>query len=97
MEPTIQKVTDLIEVITDRFPDENDLKGFPGISRALILESLNECNSMLTTLKGHDNHFEVILFKREAAEIFEKLSRDLDEEFEKIKRDKLNNILVVIL
>ena len=47
----------------------------------------------ITTLKGHDNHFEVILFKREAAEIFEKLSRDLDEEFEKIKRDKFNNII----
>jgi hypothetical protein len=93
MEQTIQKVTDLIGVITEAFPDENDLKGFPGISRALILESLNECNSMLTTLKGHDNHFEVILLKREAAEIFEKLFRELDEKFDKIKGDKFNAIL----
>jgi cell division protein FtsB len=96
MEQTIQKLADLIGVITETFPDENDLKGFPGISRALILESLNECNSMLTTLKGHDNHFEVILLKREAAEIFERLFREFDEKFDKINGDKFNTILKLI-
>lgn len=96
MEKTIQKLTDLIGAITESFPDENDLKGFPGISRALILESLNECNSILTTLKGHDNHFDVILFKREVADIFEKLFRELEEKFEKIKGDKFNTILKLI-
>jgi hypothetical protein len=96
MEQTIQKLTDLIGIIIERFPDENDLKGFPGISRALILESLYECNSILTTLKGHDNHFEVILLKREAAEFFEKLFRELEEKFDKIKGDKFNTILKLI-
>ena len=96
MEQTTQKLTDLIGIITERFPDENDLKGFPGISRALILESLNECNSILTTLKGHDNHFEVILLKRESADIFDKLFRELDEKFDKIKGDKFNTILKLI-
>ena len=69
---------------------------FPGISRALILESLNECLGLLTTLKEHDNHFEVILLKRESAEVFEKLLRDLDGEFDKIKGDKFNSILKLI-
>jgi len=96
MEQTMQKLTELIGTITERFPDENDLKGFPGISRALIIESLNDCNSILTTLNGHDNHFEVILLKREAAEIFEKLFRELDEKFDKITGDKFNTILKLI-
>lgn len=96
MEQTMQKLTELVGTITVKFPDENDLKGFPGISRALIIESLNKCNSILTTLNGHDNHFEVILLKREAAEIFEKLFKELDEPFEKIKGDKFNSILKLI-
>ena len=29
MEHTIQKLTDLIGIITEKVPDENDLKGFP--------------------------------------------------------------------
>lgn len=96
MEQTTQKLIDLIDIINDRFPDENDLKGFPGISRALILELLNECNSILITLKGHDNHFEVILLKREAAEIFEKLFMELKENFDKIKGDRFNIIIKLI-
>ncbi|MBI3138011.1 MAG: hypothetical protein HYZ15_05470 [Sphingobacteriales bacterium] len=93
MEQTIQKLNDLIGVISTKLPDENDLKGFPGISKALILDSLNISNGLLTTLKGHNNHFEVILFKRESADVFEKLFRELDEDFDKIKTDKFNTIL----
>lgn len=96
MEQTIQKLTDLIGIITEKFPDETDLKGFPGISRALILESLNECNGLVTTLKEHNNHFDVILLKRELPELFEKLFRELDEDFAKIKGDKFNHILKLI-
>jgi vacuolar-type H+-ATPase subunit I/STV1 len=96
MEQTVQKLTDLIKAITEKFPDENDLKGFSGISRALILESLNECNGLLTTLNEHNNHFEVILLKRESAEVFEKLFSELDEKFEDIKAEKFNYILKLI-
>ncbi len=96
MEKTIQKLTDLISVITERFPDQTDLKGFPGISRALILESLNEANGLVTILKERNNHFDVILLKRELAEVFEKLFRELDEDFDKIKGDKFNHILKLI-
>ena len=96
MEQTIQRLTELIGAITKGFPDENDLKGFPGISRALILESLSECNGLLTTLKEHNNHFEVVLLKRESTEMFEKLFGELEENFDKIKPDKFNHILKLI-
>lgn len=93
MEQTIQKLNDIIGIITEKFPDNNDLKGFLGISRTLILDLLNVCNGLLITLKEHNNHFEVILLKRELPEIFEKLFRELNEDFDKIKGDKFNIIL----
>jgi DNA repair exonuclease SbcCD ATPase subunit len=97
MEQAIEKLSNLIKVIEQRIPDENDLKGFPGISRSLILGSLTECNGLLNALKGHNNHFEVILLKRELAELFEELFNALDENFDKIKGDKFNTILKQIL
>lgn len=96
MEQTTQKITDLINGITEEFPDEADLKGFPGISRALILESLNESSGLATTLKEHNNHFDVILLKRELPELFEELFKQLDEDFINLKADKFNYILKLI-
>ena len=96
MEQAKQKISDLISIITERFPDENDLKGFLGISRALIIEMLTQCDGLLTTLKEHDNSFETIILKREQSEIFEKLFKELEEKFDKIKADKFNTILKLI-
>lgn len=90
-----QKINDLINIITESFPDENDLKGFPGISRALIIEMLTQCDGLLTTLKEQDC-FETIILKRELADVFEKLFRELEEKFDKIKGDKFNTILKLI-
>lgn len=93
MEQEKQKINDLISIITERFPDENDLKGFLGISRELIIEMLTQCDSLLTTMKERENSFETIILKRELAVIFENLFRELEEKFDKIKGDKFNTIL----
>lgn len=93
MEQTKQNLTLLITTINESFPDDNDLKGFLGISKALITDTLLQSDALLIPLKEYDNNFEVIVLKRELAEIFEKLNRDLDEKFEKIKSDKFQSFL----
>jgi uncharacterized coiled-coil DUF342 family protein len=96
MEQTSQKLSNLINIVTEKIPDGNDLKGFPGISKELLLSSLDEVNRLLIALKEHDNHFEVILLKREVADLFEEVFKEFDEKFEKISPEKFNAILKLI-
>jgi hypothetical protein len=93
MEQTKQNLTLLITRINELFPDDGDLKGFLGISKALITDTLLQSDALLIPLKEYDNNFEVIVLKRELAELFEKVSRELDEKFEKIKPDKFQSFL----
>lgn len=93
MEQTKQNLTLLISRINESLPDDNDLKGFLGISKALITDVLTQSNALLIPLKEFDNSFEVIVLKRELAELFEKINKELDERFEKIKPDKFQSFL----
>jgi hypothetical protein len=93
MEQTKQNLTLLITRINESFPDDNDLKGFLGISKALITDTLIQSDALLIPLKEYDNNFEVIVLKRELADLFEKINKELDEKFEKIKPDKFQSFL----
>ena len=96
MEQTKQKLTLLITTINESFPDETDLKGFLGISKALITDTLLESDALLIPLKEYDNRFETIILKRELAELFEKINKELEEKFDKLKPDKFNSFLKLI-
>src|SRR5690242_1343834 len=93
MEHTKQNLTALIARINETFPDGNDLKDFPGISKALITDVLTQSNALLILLKEFDNNFEVIILKRELAELFEKINKELGEDFERIKPEKFQSFL----
>jgi len=93
MEQTKQDLTLLITRINESFPDENDLKGFLGISKELITDTLLQSDALLIPLKEYDNNFEVIFLKRELAEVFEKVNKQLDESFEKIKPYEFQSFL----
>jgi len=75
MEQTISQLTQLIAKINSVFPDENDLKNFSGISKALIIATLQESNNILTTLKEFDNRVETIIMKRELADLIQSLKK----------------------
>src|SRR5882672_8081019 len=96
MEQTKQNLTLLITRINDAFPEDNDLKGFLGISKALITDTLLQSDALLIPLKEYDNNFSVIVLKRELAALFEKIHKDLDEKFEKIRPDKFQFFLTQI-
>jgi len=93
MDKTKEKIAQIFNTINETFPDENDLKGFPGVSRSLILDMLASSQDILVTLKEHDNLFETIILKRELADVFEKIDRDLDERYDKIKAGQFNTFL----
>jgi hypothetical protein len=93
MEHTKQKLGQLIATINDTFPDETDLKGFPGISKQLILSILTDSDTLMTSLLQFDNAYETIILKRELAEIFEKINTELEGKFEKIKPEKFNSFI----
>ncbi|UAY52529.1 V-type ATP synthase subunit I domain-containing protein [Ferruginibacter albus] len=93
MEQTKLKLTQLINTINESFPDENDLKGFLGISRALITDILIQSDALLIPLKEYDNNFETIILKRELAEVFEKINKELESKFDNITPSKFEIIL----
>jgi hypothetical protein len=93
MEQTKQNLTLLITSINESLPDGNDLKGFLGISKALITDTLLQSDGLLIPLKDYDNHFEVIVLKRELTDLFAKINRELEEKFEKIKPEKFQSFL----
>ncbi len=93
MEHTKQNLTLLITKINESLPDDNDLKGFLGVSKALITDILVQSDSLLIPLKDYDNDFEVIVLKRELAELFEKINKLVEERFEKIRSDQFQSFL----
>jgi predicted nucleic acid-binding Zn-ribbon protein len=93
MEQTKQSLAALIDKIIESFPDENNLKDFPGISKALIINSLKQIDSTVTALKEFDNSFETILLKRQLPGLFEKINNELKNSFDKIKGSQFNSLL----
>ena len=93
MEKAKEQLDGLINNIIQIFPEESDLKGFLGISKSLILSTLRVSEGLLVALKDYDDQFETILLKRELADLFEKIDRDLDENFDKIKPSQFNSLL----
>ncbi len=93
MEQTKQELSLLKSVINNSFPDENDLKGFLGISKALIIHSLSECDALLIKFDEYSNRYETIILKRELADIFKKLKKDFETEFVNIKPALFDSIL----
>lgn len=93
MEQTKQKLTNLVETINQSFPEGNDLKGFLGISKKLIINILEQCIAMVEALKEYDNTFEVIVLKRELVEVFEKVDKTLSSGYDSIKESQFESLL----
>jgi DNA repair exonuclease SbcCD ATPase subunit len=96
MEQTHLALSELIKRIHEYFPNETDLKGFAGISKSVIVNSLTETLALTTALKDYDNELETILLKREVPDKLEKINRHLDEPFEKLSPENFNSFLKLI-
>ncbi|MGQ0828335.1 MAG: hypothetical protein ACT4ON_08070 [Bacteroidota bacterium] len=93
MEHAKQELSLLVDKINSSFPEGNDLKGFLGISKNIIIDLLNESATLLVKLTEHNNHFESIFLKRDLSKVISKVIKDLDGDFEKIKPSQFDSIL----
>lgn len=93
MEEIKQRIISIIDKVNKSFPDDQDLKGFPGISKTLITDSLIQSDALLVTLGTHPDSFDIIILKRELAEQFEKIDDVLSESFKEIGDKKFNSLL----
>ena len=62
------RISFLSNKIRESLPENNDLFGYLGISRAIILESLVESYDLLSSIAVYPDKFETIFAKREIAE-----------------------------
>src|SRR5258707_10693013 len=94
MKSSRQIITLLQNRIREIIPEEgNDLYGFQGISRDLILESLTESYDLLNALESYEGKLEAILLERKIADLFDKANSQLkDSGFEK-RLDDFNGFL----
>src|SRR5258708_27300477 len=93
MEQTLTHLDQLIEKLNSLLPDDNDLKGFQGITKVLIITTLQETRATLFALKEFDSRFETIILKRELADLFNNIDHGTNEKFDRIKNSDFNSIL----
>jgi hypothetical protein len=87
------RLTYLKNKVSETLPDENDILEFQGISKNLIIESLDQTYSTLNLLNDYENKFESILLQRRLADCIDKASNYLKEKFKDQNPDDFNKFL----
>lgn len=87
------RLTYLKNKVTDVIPDGDDILGFPGISKDLIIASIDETYHTLDLLSQFESKFEAILLQRRLAECIDKATDYLKEKFKNQNADDFNRFL----
>ncbi|HEX2922351.1 MAG TPA: hypothetical protein VHO50_14405 [Bacteroidales bacterium] len=64
MKSTRLKITHLKNKISENLPDNGDILGYAGISKATIINSLSESYDILSVLEDYNDKFETIFAKK---------------------------------
>lgn len=91
MKGTRLRITNLIKKIQENLPDGDDIFGFAGISKPIMLKSLNESYNLLTTISNYPEAFETIFAKRDIAESLDYANNLLNSNFSGEDRDTAFN------
>lgn len=65
MKQVRSNTTRIKHLISDKLPDGEDIFGYAGISKAALLEMLEECSGLIDAIEGKKETFDVIVLKRE--------------------------------
>jgi len=88
--------TKIINRINEIFPDENDLKGIQGISRHLIISSIEESSALINILTDFENHFETIVLKNVVKDLCNEISREINYSYSNISAKDLLKVVKCI-
>ncbi|UXX77895.1 hypothetical protein N7E81_11000 [Reichenbachiella carrageenanivorans] len=91
-----QRLTLLINHITEIVPEGSDVYGYDGISRELIVQSLKESYDLLGNLDEHSEKFEVIFLQRSLAQLFDESRENLKGSILKSAESKFDDFLTNI-
>jgi hypothetical protein len=69
MKSSRQRLTHLITKTNQNIPDERDVFGFQGISKSIIVESLQESYDLLANFEEYSSKFETIFLERKLADL----------------------------
>lgn len=81
MRSTRTRITHLKGKITEILPEDNDVFGYLGISKRIILESLTESYDLLSSIAEYPDKFETIFAKRQIAQCIDNCYEYLDSTF----------------
>lgn len=97
MRATRHKISLLKNRISENLPDDNDIFGYAGISKTLILESLTESYNLLSVLDEYNDRFETIIAKRNVAIFIDNANNYLSDTLKSdIAVEKFNDFLINI-
>ena len=97
MRATRHKISLLKNRISENLPNDNDIFGYAGISKTLILDSLAESYNLLSVLDEYNDRFETILAKRNVAQFIDNANNFLSNILQSnIAVDKFNDFLINI-
>lgn len=87
------RLTHLKNKVTDVIPEGEDILSFPGITKELIIESIDNTYHTLDLLSQYENKFEAILLQRRLADCIDKATDYLKEKFKNQNADDFNRFL----
>jgi len=90
------RLTHLRKKIFDVLPDTDDIKGYQGISKRIIIESINESYALLSVFDEYNDKFETIFAKREIAQLIERANEYLNVGWFSEDNDRFNDFLHLI-
>lgn len=97
MRATRHKISLLKNRISENLPDDNDIFGYAGISKTLILDSLTESYNLLSVLDEYNDKFETILAKRNVAQFIDNANNYLSNTIKSdVAVEKFNDFLINI-
>lgn len=73
------RLTRIIKTLKGKIPEGDDLWGYPGISKSIVITSLEQSYTLIGLLDEFEDQMEVIWAKRELSKTFDNINRLIEE------------------
>jgi hypothetical protein len=95
MRSSRQRLTLLKKRITEHLPDDDDVFGYHGISKNILVDAIDDSYRMLELLDEHSGKYELIFLERKISELFEKSTKLIKDNFGE-KHEEFDEFLTIV-